>query len=86
MMTTAIIEVGQLGSAAVAKDLGPSAISASVSQAIADADTVVFAVWLDMLAALVADNTDRLNGKVVVDQSNPIKLDGNGVDETDTRA
>jgi 8-hydroxy-5-deazaflavin:NADPH oxidoreductase len=49
-----------------------------VSQAIADVDTVIFSVWLDTLAALVAENAGLLKGKVVVDPTNPIKLDGDG--------
>jgi 8-hydroxy-5-deazaflavin:NADPH oxidoreductase len=100
-MTTAIIGVGQFGSAlagnpvrggervvlaaqhascaaALAKELGSLASSASVSQAIADGDAVVFAVWLDTLAALVAENAGLLKGKIVVDPTNPIKLDGHG--------
>jgi 8-hydroxy-5-deazaflavin:NADPH oxidoreductase len=100
-MTTAIIGVGQLGSAlarhlvrggepvvlagqadvhaaTLANELGPLARAASVSQAIADADTVVFAVWLDTLAALVAENAGLLKGKVVVDPTNPVKLGSNG--------
>jgi 8-hydroxy-5-deazaflavin:NADPH oxidoreductase len=39
----------------------------------------VFAVWLDTLAALVAQNANLLKGKVAVDPTNPIKLDGNRV-------
>jgi len=62
----------------LAKELGPLATSASVSQAIADADTVIFAVWLDTLAALVAENAGLLKGKVVVDPTNPVKLGNNG--------
>ena len=46
--------------AALAKELGPLASSASVSQAIADADTVVLAVWLDTLTALVPENYEKL--------------------------
>jgi 8-hydroxy-5-deazaflavin:NADPH oxidoreductase len=64
--------------AALAKELGPLASSAPMSQAIADAHTVVFAVWLDTLTALVAENNELLKGKVVVDPTNPIKLDANG--------
>jgi predicted dinucleotide-binding enzyme len=64
--------------ATLAKELGPQARAVSVSQAIADADAVVFAVWLDTLTALVVDNADLLNGKVVLDPTNPIKMDGNG--------
>jgi predicted dinucleotide-binding enzyme len=100
-MTTAVIGVGQLGSAlarnlvqggepvvvaarddghatALAGELGPLAGSASVSQAIEEADTVVFAVWLGPLTPLIAENADRLRGKVVVDPTNPIKLGSNG--------
>jgi predicted dinucleotide-binding enzyme len=100
-MTTAIIGVGQVGSAlardlvrggqpvvlaarddshatVLAKELGPLATSASVSHAIAEADTVVFAVWLDTLAAPAAENAELLKGKVVVDPTNPIKLDVDG--------
>jgi 8-hydroxy-5-deazaflavin:NADPH oxidoreductase len=100
-MTTAIIGVGQLGSAlaghlvrggervllaarddvhaaGLAKELGPLASSASVSQAIEGADTVVFAVWLDTLPPIVTDNAALLKGKVVVDPTNPIKVDSKG--------
>ena len=49
-----------------------------MSQAIADPDTVAFTVWLDTLTALVAENNELLKGKVVVDPTNPLKLDANG--------
>jgi 8-hydroxy-5-deazaflavin:NADPH oxidoreductase len=100
-MTTAIIGVGQLGSAIarllvqgrervvlaarddahaahLATELGSLASSASVSQAIESADTVVFAVWLDTLTPIVTTNADLLKGKVVVDPTNPLKVDGSG--------
>jgi 8-hydroxy-5-deazaflavin:NADPH oxidoreductase len=100
-MSTAIIGVGQLGSAlaghlvrggervvlaarndvhaaGLAEELGPLASSASVSQAIAGADTVVFALWLATLTPIVTDNANLLKGKVVVDPTNPIKVDSNG--------
>jgi hypothetical protein len=64
--------------AALANNLGPLARSASASQAIADPDTVAFTVWLDTLTALVAENNELLKGKVVVDPTNPLKLDANG--------
>src|SRR5438105_49405 len=64
--------------AALAKELGPSARAASVRQAIAEADVVVFAVWFDTIKELIAQNADRLEGKVVADPSNPIKPDGQG--------
>ncbi len=64
--------------AALANELGPLASAASVRQAIAGADVVVLAVWLDTTKELIAENGDLLHGKVVVDPSNPIQLDGKG--------
>ena len=54
--------------------------SASVSQAIEESDTVVFAVWLGAVTELlsVTDNIEVLKGKVVVDPTNPIQLGDNG--------
>jgi predicted dinucleotide-binding enzyme len=64
--------------AALANELGPLASAAPVRQAIEDADAVVLAVWLDTTKELIAENADVLQGKVVVDPSNPIRPDGNG--------
>jgi predicted dinucleotide-binding enzyme len=64
--------------AALANELGPLASAATVPQAIAGADVVVLAVWLDTTKQLIAENGDLLNRKVVVDPSNPIQLDPNG--------
>src|SRR5438552_11440698 len=63
---------------ALANELGPLASAASVRQAIAGADVVILAVWLDTTKELIAENLDLLHGKVVVDPSNPIQLDGKG--------
>jgi predicted dinucleotide-binding enzyme len=94
-MTTAIIGVGNLGSAvarhlvdgnepvvlaaqdeahakALADELGPNARAASVEDAIAGADTVVLATWLDQSRELVPSQTRLLENKVVIDPSNPI--------------
>jgi predicted dinucleotide-binding enzyme len=64
--------------AALAAELGPSARSASVRQAIADADVVVLAVWMDTIKQLLAEHGALLAGKVVVDPSNPLAPDGTG--------
>src|SRR2546422_5851337 len=64
--------------AALADELGPLASAASVRQAIAAADVVVLAVWLDTTKELIAENRDLLRSKVVVDPSNPIQVDANG--------
>jgi predicted dinucleotide-binding enzyme len=63
---------------ALAQELGTLARSAFVEDAIADADVVVFALWLDTIKELVAKDADLLEGKVVVDPSNPLGFDENG--------
>ena len=100
-MTTAIIGVGNLGSAlarhlvagdervvlaaadeahakALADELGPDASAASMEDAIAAADVVVLAIWLDQAKELVPAQTRLLEDKVVVDPSNPIGFDEDG--------
>jgi len=95
VLTTAIIGVGNLGSAlarhlvagdervvlaaadeahakALADELGPNVSAASVEGAIAGADTVVLAMWLDQTKEVVPAKTRLLEDKVVVDPSNPI--------------
>src|SRR5207249_11898902 len=64
--------------AALAQQLGQLARAASVEEAITEADAVVFAVWLDTIRELISKNADLLEGKVVVDPSNPIGFDENG--------
>jgi predicted dinucleotide-binding enzyme len=63
---------------ALAQELGPLARAASVEDAIADADAVVFAVWLDTIKELIAKRARLLENKVVVDPSNPLGFDANG--------
>ena len=100
-MTTAIIGVGNIGSAvaghlvvgdelvvlaardqsdaeAVAQNLGPRASAASVEDAIAGADAVVVALWLDALRDVLPRNSQGLEAKVVLDPSNPLGFDENG--------
>ncbi len=62
----------------VANELGPNASAASVEEAIAGADVVVLATWLDQTRELVPARTRLLKDKVVVDPSNPIGFDENG--------
>ena len=57
---------------ALADELGPNASAASVDEAIAGADTVVLATWLDQTRELVSSQTRLLENKIVVDPSNPI--------------
>jgi predicted dinucleotide-binding enzyme len=67
----------------VADDLGGNARAATVDEAIAGSDTVVFAVWFDVVKSLIEEHADDLVGKVVVDPSNPIAPnDSGGFDRT----
>jgi 8-hydroxy-5-deazaflavin:NADPH oxidoreductase len=63
---------------ALAGQLGPLARAASVADAIAGGDAVVFAVWLDTMRELIPQHARLLEGKVVVDPSNPIGFDESG--------
>ena len=63
---------------ALADELGPNAKAASVEDAIAGADAVVLATWLDQTRELVPPEARLLENKVVVDPSNPIGFDENG--------
>jgi 8-hydroxy-5-deazaflavin:NADPH oxidoreductase len=63
---------------ALADELGPNASAASVEDAIAGADAVVLATWLDQTRELVPPEARLLEDKVVVDPSNPIGFDENG--------
>src|SRR5437667_9844723 len=68
----------EANAAALAQELGELARAATVEEAIAEADAVVFAVWLDTIKELISKDTDLLEGKVIVDPSNPIGFDENG--------
>jgi predicted dinucleotide-binding enzyme len=63
---------------ALAQELGQLARAASVEEAIADADAVVFAVWLDTTKELIAQDARLLENKVVIDPSNPLGFDESG--------
>ena len=67
---------------ALASELGDRATAAPVREAIADADVVVLAIWLDQSRALMSQIADLLEGKVVVDPSNPIGFDNGQVHRT----
>jgi predicted dinucleotide-binding enzyme len=63
---------------ALAQELGPLAHAASVEDAIAGADAVVFALWLDTIKELIPQHARLLENKVVVDPANPIGFDETG--------
>ncbi len=62
----------------LAHELGPRVEPALVEDAIAAADVVVLAVWLDQIKELVQEQAHLLEDKVVVDPSNPLGFDENG--------
>jgi 8-hydroxy-5-deazaflavin:NADPH oxidoreductase len=68
----------ELHAKALADELGPSASATSVEDAVAGADVVVLATWLDQTRELLPSLTRLLQNKVVVDPSNPIGFDANG--------
>jgi 8-hydroxy-5-deazaflavin:NADPH oxidoreductase len=63
---------------ALADELGPLARAASVETAIAGADAVVLALWLDTIKDLVPQHARLLEDKVVIDPSNPVAFDATG--------
>jgi predicted dinucleotide-binding enzyme len=52
----------------LANELGPLARAASVEDAIAGADAIIFAVWLDTATELIAKHASLLEDKVVIDR------------------
>src|SRR4051812_18529130 len=62
----------------LADELGESATAAPVEEAIAGADVVVLAVWFDTMQELIREDAYRLEGKVVVDPSNPMTMGEDG--------
>jgi predicted dinucleotide-binding enzyme len=68
----------EANAAALGQELGELARAASVEEAIADAEAVVFAVWLDTTKELIAKDGRLLENKVVVDPSNPLGFDESG--------
>ena len=64
---------------ALAEELGPLAsAAASVDDAIAAGDPVVLALWLDTMRDLIPPLERLLEGKVVIDPSNPVAFDAHG--------
>lgn len=60
---------------ALAQELGPLAHAASVEDAIAGADAVVLALWLDTTKELIPQHARLIENKVVIDPSNPLGFD-----------
>jgi predicted dinucleotide-binding enzyme len=62
----------------LADELGPLACAAPAEDAVAGADAVVFALWLDTIKELIPQHARLLEDKVVIDPSNPVAFDENG--------
>ena len=63
---------------ALALQLGGLAKALEVPAAIKEADIIVMAVWLSTTKELLAKYATELQGKIIVDPSNPIAPDGKG--------
>jgi predicted dinucleotide-binding enzyme len=61
-----------------AKELGGLARAGSVSGAIADADAVVLALMWQTATNLIPEYAELLDGKVVIDPTNPLAVDETG--------
>jgi predicted dinucleotide-binding enzyme len=62
----------------LAQQLGGLATATTVPEAIASADTVILALWLDATKDLIERNRAGLENKVVVDPSNPVAVNDKG--------
>jgi 8-hydroxy-5-deazaflavin:NADPH oxidoreductase len=63
---------------AFAKKVGSQAEATSIEDAVKKADVVVLGIWFEPIKEFVAVNRGALVGKIIVDPSNPIALDGKG--------
>jgi 8-hydroxy-5-deazaflavin:NADPH oxidoreductase len=63
---------------ALALNLGALAKPADVKTAIKTADIVVLSVWFNTIHELFKEYSTELQGKIIIDPSNPIAPDGNG--------
>jgi hypothetical protein len=62
----------------LAAKLGSLAQSASIAAAINEADIIVLAVWFDAIKELFNTYATALQGKIIIDPSNPIAPDEKG--------
>jgi len=63
---------------ALAQKLGTLVQPATIADAINKADIIVFAVWFNTIKELLHTYATELQGKIIVDPSNPIAPDENG--------
>ena len=63
---------------ALAQKLGHLAKASEVSNAINEAEIIVLSVWFSTIKELLAKYANELQGKIIIDPSNPIAPDNNG--------
>lgn len=66
------------GAKALAQQLGKRAKAAEVAAAIKEAEIVVLSVWFSTIKELLVTYATELQGKIIIDPSNPIAPDGKG--------
>lgn len=64
--------------ATLAEKPGSTARPMEIAAAIREADIIVFAVWFDAIKELLIQYAAELQGKIIIDPSNPIAPDGKG--------
>ncbi|AKD55497.1 NADPH-dependent F420 reductase [Spirosoma radiotolerans] len=62
----------------LAEKLGSLAQSKTIEAALEDADIVVLTIWFSAIKELLNQYTSQLEGKIIIDPSNPITLDEKG--------
>ena len=63
---------------ALAQQLGTLAKAAEVPAAVREADIIIMSVWFSTIQEILKKYAAELQGKIIVDPSNPIAPDGNG--------
>jgi predicted dinucleotide-binding enzyme len=64
--------------ATLAKELGSLATASETGEAIKNADIIVLSVWFNTIQELFKQYRTELQGKIIIDPSNPIAPDENG--------
>ncbi len=62
----------------IAQELGSLATPTNTSEAIKNADIIVLSVWFNTIQELLNQYGSELQGKIIIDPSNPIAPDENG--------
>lgn len=63
---------------ALAHELGTLATAAEIGEAIKNADIIILSVWFNTIQELFEQYGTELQGKIIIDPSNPIAPDENG--------